>query len=70
MTAEITYVAVYVLGVSAGIIFAILANGVEFRDFPWLQERDYTYKDDPKSPSMKHAVIRSGSHFISGILKK
>ena len=70
MTAEITYIAVYVLGVAAGILFALVAKGVEYEDFPWLQEREYPYKDDPKIPSKQHTVTGSGSHFMFGILKK
>ena len=70
MTTEITYIAIYVLGVSAGILFALVANGVDLEDFPWLQEKEYPGKDDPKSLSEQQTFTVSGSHFIFGIFKK
>jgi hypothetical protein len=70
MTAEMTYIAVYVLGVSAGIIFAIIAKGVEYEGIPWLQEREDTFKGDLESPSTHHTVTRLRSHLHFGMFKK
>ncbi len=70
MTAEMTYIAVYVLGVSAGIIFAIIAKGVEYEGIPWLPEREDTFKGDRESPSTQHTVTRLRSHLHFGMFKK
>lgn len=58
MTAEITYIAVYVLGVSVGIIFAIIAKGVDYEGIPWLPEREDTRKGDQESLSAQHTITR------------
>ncbi len=42
MIAEITYIAVYLLGLFVGMIFAIIATRLEYEDFPWMQEREYS----------------------------
>ena len=70
MTAEITYIAVYVLGVSVGIIFAIIAKGVDYEGIPWLQEREDTCKGDRESPSTQHTVTRLRSDLNFGMFKK
>jgi hypothetical protein len=45
MTAEITYIAVYLLGLSVGAIFVIIAKGISYEDL-WLQKNEDTYQDD------------------------
>ena len=70
MTAEITYIAVYLLGVSVGAIFAIVANRLVHEDFSWLQEREDTIKGDLKSPSKQNTITGLCSNLNFGILKK
>lgn len=70
MIAEITYIAVYLLGLFVGMIFAIIATRLEYEDFPWLQEREYTYKDDRENLSKQHTVTGLSSNLNFGILKK
>jgi hypothetical protein len=70
MTAEITYIAVYVLGVSVGIIFAIIAKGVEYGSISWFQEREDTFRGDLESPSKQQTVARVRSDLHFGIFKK
>jgi len=69
MTAEITYIAVYLLGVSVGAIFVIVAKGIKYEDL-WLQRREDPYKGDREIPAKQHIVNGLRSNLNSGILKK
>jgi len=70
MTAEITYLAVYILGLSGGIIFTIFVKGVEFGNFSLFEEREGTLMSDLESPSKQHLVTRLNSNLKFGIFKK
>jgi hypothetical protein len=70
MTVEITYVAVYLFGVSVGILFGIVATGVEYEDFSWMRGREDTHKGDLESSLKQHTVIGLSSNLNFGILKK
>lgn len=70
MTAEITYIAVYILGLSGGIIFTIIVKGVEFGNFSLLEEREGTLRSELESPTKQHLVTRLSSNLKFGIFKK
>jgi len=69
MTAEITYIAVYLLGVSVGAIFAIVAKGIKYEDL-WLQKRGDSYQDNREISSKQHTHTGLSSHLNFEILKK